>query len=452
MVPQTVGVRQGDNMAPILFLFLVTAFAETLGIVWKDQGIPILSVMTAADEHLAEGKICSHTPAMFRSKKLARYEILQCLYVDDGAFPFGTKEDLQRGMELVCRHFARFGMEMHIGRGSSESKTKCVFFPPPQFFQRLERSNDAASIIQHAFRRAQHTRTAYSATLEHAHQAHKPPTSNTLTLLPANFPIGSHAIVVSSDPKHANAIGVVTRHTAKCVTFSPVDSPQDRIRILPQSLLLVPLPAVVPPKPCNSRTAKRCTTLSYTTDDQSWTQGQTERDNDAYDKLPETANFHVADRYVSFTRTFRYLGSLINYSLRDDNDITARIASATAAMGVLKDIWRNPHLDIYNRYLLFQAIPMNILLWGAETWSLRKTQLDQLEVFLHRSIRCILQISMRTVKEERIRNEKVREMFYLIPCVRNLIASRQADFIGKMIQGPPDRPSRNMITVCCDHK
>jgi hypothetical protein len=32
-IPQTVGVRQGDNMAPVLFLFLMTAFAETLGIV-----------------------------------------------------------------------------------------------------------------------------------------------------------------------------------------------------------------------------------------------------------------------------------------------------------------------------------------------------------------------------------------------------------------------------------
>jgi hypothetical protein len=54
-------------------------------------------------------------------------------------------------------------------------------------------------------------------------------------------------------------------------------------------------------------------------------------------------------------------------------------------MGALKEIWRNPHLDIYNKYLLFRAIPMNLLLWGAETWSLRKSQLDQLEVFLHRS-------------------------------------------------------------------
>jgi hypothetical protein len=32
--------------------------------------IPILSVMTAGDEHLTDGKICSHTPKMVKSKKL----------------------------------------------------------------------------------------------------------------------------------------------------------------------------------------------------------------------------------------------------------------------------------------------------------------------------------------------------------------------------------------------
>ena len=121
-------------------------------------------------------------------------------------------------------------------------------------------------------------------------------------------------------------------------------------------------------------------------------------------------------------------------------------------MGALKEVWRNPHLDVYNKYLLFRAIPMNLLLWGAETWSLRKTQLDQLEVFLHRSIRRILHISIGKVKEERIRNEKVRHLFYSIPCVRHMIAARQMDFVGKMIPGPPDRPSRSMITACCDHK
>ena len=100
-------------------------------------------------------------------------------------------------------------------------------------------------------------------------------------------------------------------------------------------------------------------------------------------------------------------------------------------MGALKELWRNPHLDMYNKYLLFRAIPMNLLLWGAETWSLRKSQLDKLEVFLHRSIRRILQISMTKVQEQCLCNGKVHDMFYSIPCVRNMIAARQMDFVEK---------------------
>ena len=112
----------------------MTAFAETLKIVWREQAIPILKVMTASDNNLINGKICTHTPTMFTSKKLTAYEILQFLYVDDGTFLFGSREDLKRGMELIFHHFGRFGLEMHIGQGSSLSKTECVSPPPPSSF------------------------------------------------------------------------------------------------------------------------------------------------------------------------------------------------------------------------------------------------------------------------------------------------------------------------------
>jgi hypothetical protein len=135
-----------------------------------------------------------------------------------------------------------------------------------------------------------------------------------------------------------------------------------------------------------------------------------------------------------------------------DDDITTRIATVNASMGALKEVWRNPPLNVYNKYLLFRAIPMNLLLWGAETWLLWKSQLDKLEVFLHCSIWRTLQISMTKVQEQWLRNDKVQGMFYSIPCIRKMIAARQMDFVGKMIGGPPDRPSCNMITACCDHK
>ena len=94
---------------------------------------------------------------------------------------------------------------------------------------------------------------------------------------------------------------------------------------------------------------------------------------------------------------------------------------------------------------------MNLLLWGCETWSLRKSLLDKLEVFLHCNIRQILRVSMFKVKEERIRNEHVRRMFYDISHVRNMIAARQMDFIGGAVRLPPDRPAQRMLTKCCNN-
>jgi hypothetical protein len=143
---------------------------------------------------------------------------------------------------------------------------------------------------------------------------------------------------------------------------------------------------IAPPASRRGKATQNHIALPDTDEKQARAQEQKECKNAIYNKLPKTANFPVADGHVSFTCTFHYLGSFINYSLHDDNNITAQIASATAAMGSLKEIWRDPHLDMYNKYLLFQAIPMNLLLWGAETWSLRNFQLDQLGVFLNRSI------------------------------------------------------------------
>ena len=90
------------------------------------------------------------------------------------------------------------------------------------------------------------------------------------------------------------------------------------------------------------------------------------------DTLPETQQIEVADGYVTFCRTFKYLGSRISYNLQDDADIEARLAAANQSMGALKEVWRNPHLDTYSKYLLFCTIPVNLLLWGCENWALRQ--------------------------------------------------------------------------------
>jgi hypothetical protein len=89
-LPQTVGVRQGDNMAPVLFLFLMSVFAETLEAEWKREQIGVCTVRSFVGSSLTsgKGKLRGHLPKEYLSRNLTAVEILQCLYVDDGTFIF----------------------------------------------------------------------------------------------------------------------------------------------------------------------------------------------------------------------------------------------------------------------------------------------------------------------------------------------------------------------------
>ena len=52
---QSVRVRQGDNMAPVLFQFLMSAFAETLETEWKNASIEVCMVRSVIGKELANG-------------------------------------------------------------------------------------------------------------------------------------------------------------------------------------------------------------------------------------------------------------------------------------------------------------------------------------------------------------------------------------------------------------
>ena len=101
-----VGVQQGDNIAPVLFLFLLMAFAQTLEQFWD---VPIPEYVYPLENNAGQ---------LRRQKSTKQGRLLTLfyfLYVDDGAFLFETREDLAKGAQLLFDHFARFGLIMHIG-------------------------------------------------------------------------------------------------------------------------------------------------------------------------------------------------------------------------------------------------------------------------------------------------------------------------------------------------
>ena len=131
---KTVGVRQGDYMAPVLFIFMVMAFAETLETEWIKADLKMINLRQHTHSPRNVGKLTVHKKNnLEQGTPLALFCVI---YVDDGAFTFEYRDQLTRGLNLIYQHFTKFGLEMHIGRGKKASKTECVFFPPPGFLRR----------------------------------------------------------------------------------------------------------------------------------------------------------------------------------------------------------------------------------------------------------------------------------------------------------------------------
>jgi hypothetical protein len=57
---QSVGVRKGDNMAPVLFLFIMTAFYDLLEIEYVEQNIERIGFATESEDTYRNGQIHRH--------------------------------------------------------------------------------------------------------------------------------------------------------------------------------------------------------------------------------------------------------------------------------------------------------------------------------------------------------------------------------------------------------
>ena len=119
------GVKQGDNLAPVLFLFVVQAAIETMQTNWSTQKIATPDLKYFPSEKNGNLSIRSN-------KKSQPLHHNTTLYADDSAFIFLSKEDLITGTTFVKNTFANFGLEVHLGSTetpNSKSKTEAMYFP-----------------------------------------------------------------------------------------------------------------------------------------------------------------------------------------------------------------------------------------------------------------------------------------------------------------------------------
>ena len=112
-------------------------------------------------------------------------------------------------------------------------------------------------------------------------------------------------------------------------------------------------------------------------------------------------------------------------------------------MGALKCFWDAKEIDLRSKFLVYNAIPISLLLLGSESWALTKVLIKTLEVFHLRNIRRLLGIKWSEVIDDKITNEQVLENICDINYIACCISKRRLTFIGRIIRMNNDRvPTR----------
>ena len=151
----------------------------------------------------------------------------------------------------------------------------------------------------------------------------------------------------------------------------------------------------------------------------------------------------VSYGFVTFINNFRYLEIFVLYNLRNEYNFDRRLVSDSSSMGALNHFWKDISVNLRSKYLILLDIPINLLLWGCESWSLRVSLLNKLEVFLHRIRSRILGFTMTQMKEDRITNDIICRRFFDMPTIKNQIAKRQLTFIGKVTRNSDEQPRQS---------
>ena len=370
-IDQTVGVRQGDNLSPVIFLFVMTAFSEILDKKWITAGLPRVEAEHTPLNKLSTGQLTGHIKPL--TKTGTTTYVTHTLFLDDSCFPFNTREDAAVGTKLVKETFASLGLEMHCGtKETDKSKTEILWVPAPSF---------------------------YTTAAEHSHT---PQTTTTPNLpIEASNDCDPTADTHDESDNQISVMGLTTtkpKGRKKPLTFSTM-TPQQREELY-------------------------------------WNSPITNR-----------INIDEDGAFIDFTAHFKYLGSVISFDLTDDKDINNRITKANQAMGALRHFWRNPYADLHAKKQIFLAIPANLLLWGCETWALRQSQIDKLNVFWHRAIRNILGIRMSEVIDDHITNERIRKIFHDIPDAEAILNARTMTYLGKTARSPDFHPPKLFMTA-----
>ena len=113
---------------------------------------------------------------------------------------------------------------------------------------------------------------------------------------------------------------------------------------------------------------------------------------------------------------FKYLGPVIAANGEVEADVCHRVIEGCKVLGALKRIMKNRGLEMNVKKVLYEKVFMSTVMYGSESWGMKVTEKQKLNVFEMECLRSMAGLSWL----DRVRNEAVR----VKPGVRRELAAR----------------------------
>ena len=108
-------------------------------------------------------------------------------------------------------------------------------------------------------------------------------------------------------------------------------------------------------------------------------------------------------RFMQIVDVFKYLGSYTSRFGNDVIDVDSRIASAGKAFGALRGcLFASTHISMAAKRTVYETLILNILLYGADSWSTTEAMRQRLRVFHARCVRSMCRVSRKHTWAHRI--------------------------------------------------
>ena len=151
--------------------------------------------------------------------------------------------------------------------------------------------------------------------------------------------------------------------------------------------------------------------------------------------------FTVDNEELKHVNTFKYLGSTITENHNIDEEICCRINKASSAYGRLRTrVFQNENLRLNTKVSVYTAVCISTLLYGAETWTVYRRHVKQLEAFHIKSLQKILSLSW----QDKVPHTEILHRANTTT-IETMLAQKQLRWTGHVHRMGEDRIPRQLL-------